>query len=333
MFLVAGLLETAVHELGHAGIGLALGMRLRAFIVGPFQWRIREGQWAFQFLPGKILSAGGAASLVPTNPEQPCWREIWMIAAGPLASLLSGCLAWASALLVVGTRYEQCWQLCAWMAIFGLVAFGVNLIPIRPEALYSDGARIYQLLRGGAWADFHRATSIAASTSVTPLRPRDYNIGAIQRAAQSFRRGPQALLLRLLASSYYLDSGKLSEAGESVAEAEAVYNEFPFEIPAGLCMALAFRIAFLRQDAVGAREWWERMEAKKPSHFGADYWLAKSALLWTENRQDEAEEAWKTGDALARKLPEAGDYEFDRHRSALLGQAINSRSLAIVAVE
>ena len=261
----------------------------------------------------------------------PLARDLY-VAAGPTASLLSGCIALTSALLIVGTRYEQGWQLCAWMATFGLVAFAVNLIPIRPEALYSDGARIYQLLRGGAWADFHYATSIAASTSVTSLRPRDYNIDAIQRAAQSFTLGPQALLLRLLASSYYLDNGKISEAGEAVAEAESVYNELPFEIPAGLCMALVFRIAFLREDAVGARQWWERMEAKKPTHFGADYWLAKSALLWCESRGHEAQEAWKTGDALARKLPAAGDYEFDRHRSALLRQAIDSRSSATVAV-
>ncbi len=324
LFVVAALIETAAHEFGHASVGRALGMRLRAFIVGPFQWRIRDGRWKFQFLLAKSLSSGGATAVVPTNPEQSHWNEICMIAAGPAMSLCTGALALVAVLTAKGRPYESYWELFALIATFGLVAFAVNLIPVRPEANYSDGARIYQLLSGGPWADLHRALSIVRATLVTPLRPRDFDIQAIHRAAESFTHGHQALLLRLFATSYFLDSGKIPEAREALAKAEQVYRESASDIPAELHSDFVFDNAFLCRDAASARQWWDRMEAKKPTRFGVDYWLARSALLWIEGHLDEAREAWDKGNALAQELPVAGCYEFDRYRYELLRRAMNS---------
>jgi hypothetical protein len=320
--MAALLVTTTVHELGHAATGRMLGMRLRAFIVGPFQWRIRDGRWKFQFLLAKFFSAGGATAVVPTNPQQSRWNEICMIAAGPMAGLFIGTIASYAALTAKGQPYERYWEILALIATFGLVSTAVNLIPFRPEAFYSDGARIYQLLHGGPLADLHRVFNVAGASLVTPLRPRDYDIEAIQRAAHSFTRGNEAIVLRLLASSYFLDCGKIPQAREAVVDAERVCRESGSDLPAELCMAFVFRTALLRRDAAGARQWWERMEAKKPTHHGTDYWLAKSALLWIENRLEEAREAWNKGNALAQKLPAAGDYEFDRYRSALLSKAL-----------
>jgi hypothetical protein len=322
--VVAILITVALHESGHTATGLVLGMRLRAFIVGPFHWRIRDGRWKFQFLPAKFLSAGGATALVPTNLEQSRWKEICMIAAGPLASLFTGLIAMAAAVTTIGRSYEQYWELFALIATISLVGFAVNLIPFRPEALYSDGAQIYQLLQGGPWADLHRAFNIAASTTVTPLRPRDYDIEAIKRAEQSFAQGHQALMLRLIASSYYLDRGMIPEACDAVTEAERIQQESALDLPAELCMAFVYRTAILCRDAASARKWWELMEAKKPTHFGVDYWLAQSALFWIEGRKEEARAAWNKGDLLAQQLPAAGDYEFDRYRSALLHDCIEN---------
>ena len=323
VLIVAALLLTVfVHESGHALTGLALGMKIRMFIVGPFQWRIRDGRWTFKFLLARFLSAGGATAVVPTNPWQPRWREICMTAAGPLANLVTGLIAAYAALVAKGQPYEQYWQILTIFSTLSLVTFVVNLIPFRPEAAYSDGARIYQLLGSGPWVDLHHAISIAASTTVTPLRPKDYDIDAIQRAELSFTQGHQALLLRLLASSYFLDCGMITQASDAVGEAEQICKESDLDISAELCMAFVYRTAFLRRDAAGARQWWERMEAKKPTHLGVDYWLAKSALSWIEGHTEEAREEWEKGNLMAQKLPVAGDYEFDRYRCSLLHDCI-----------
>jgi hypothetical protein len=324
LFVSAMLIDTAMHELGHTTAGIALGMKLRAFIVGPFQWRVRDGRWKFQFVLSKIISAGGATAVVPTNPRQSRLHTVYMIAAGPLTSLCTGLIAMAAALTAKGSPYEPAWQWFAFIATFGLVSFAVNLVPVRPDALYSDGARIYQLLSGGPWADLHQALSFVGSTTVTPLRPRDYDIEAIQRAAGSFTRGRQALLLRLLASYYFLDSRQVSKACDALADAESIYLESASDIPAELHTDFIFGSAFLRRDAASARLWWDRMETTKPTHFGADYWLARSALLWVENDRNQAREAWEKGNTLAQQLPGAGTYEFERYRYVLVRKVLDA---------
>jgi hypothetical protein len=329
--LAAILVTTAIHELGHASVGLAAGMKLRAFIVGPFQWRIRDGRWTFQFLPARFFSAGGATALVPTDPGQSLWLDVCMIAAGPVSNLFSGALALALMLTAQGSSYEQYWEFFGLTATLSLVGFAMNLIPFRPEAAYSDGARIYQLLGGGPWADLHRAFSIVTSTSVTALRPKDYDIDAIQRAELGFTQGHQALLLRLFASSYFIDCGMIRQACDAVAEAERIYQESASDISADLLTVFVFDNAFLRRDAAGTRLWWDRMEAKKPTHFGVDYWLAKSSLSWIEGRKDEAREAWGKGNLLAQKLPAAGDCEFDRYRYKLLHQCIENEETIVAS--
>jgi hypothetical protein len=327
LILAAGLITVVLHESGHVAVGLALGMKLRAFIVGPFHWRIRDGRWKFQFLPAKILSLGGAAGLVPTDPKQSHWREIWMGAAGPLTNLVTGLIVTVAVLTSVGRPYEQYWQLLALVSTLSLITFIVNLIPLRPESHYSDGAQIYQLLRGGPWADLHRVMNLVGSTLVTPLRPRDYDIDAIQRAEISFNEGRQALLLRFFASYYFLDHGMISQACAAFIDAESIYGQSALELPAELHTDFVFGSAFLRRDAADARLWWERMEAKKPTHFGVDYWLAQSALFWIEGRKEEARTAWEKGNQLAQKLPAAGCYEFDRYRYSLLHDCIEKEEI------
>jgi hypothetical protein len=308
----AALFEAAAHEAGHATVGVALGMKLRVFIVGPFQWRIRDGRWRFQFLITKFLSLGGAAGVIPTKPDQSRKDEIYMIAAGPLASLFTGLIGLAVVLTAKGAPYERAWEFFALVATLGFVSFAVNLIPVRPDSLYSDGARIYHLLSGGPWADYHRATSMAAAGLVTALRPRDYDLPAIQRASKGITSGQQGLLLRLFAYNYFHDRGRIPEACSALSEAEAIYHQSASNVPAEWHALFVFGNAYLKRDAIAARQWWDRMQALKPAGRDAVYWLAQSALYWIEDDPAGADEAWRKGNDLAQKLPAAGAYDFNR---------------------
>jgi hypothetical protein len=331
LIAAALLISVALHEAGHTLVGLALGMRLRAFIVGPFQWRIRNGKWKFQFIPAKFLSAGGATALVPTDPQQSREKWIGMIAAGPLANLCTGLIAAGTVLMAKGRPYEHAWGFLAMFATMSLITFAVNLIPIRPDSTYSDGAKIFQILSGGPWADYHQAISNATSSLVTPLRPRDYDIQTIQRAALTFTTGFQGLMLRLFMHTHFLDLGRVPEAAYALAQAEEVLRESALDITAGLHTVFVFGNAYTRRDAAAARSWWERMQAKKPTDFNVDYWRAKSALHWIEGNLQEAEEAWKKSNDLAQQLPVAGAYDFDRHCCGLLRRALDQAAMAKVA--
>jgi hypothetical protein len=328
-FCAALLITTTLHELGHACVGTALGMKLRMFVVGPFHWRIHDGVWRFELKLTKLLSGGGATGLVTANPKQSKWIDIAMIAAGPSASLVTGLAFMALMFTAPGRIYVHGWELFGLCAILSLSAVLINLLPLRPESFYSDGAQIYQLISGGPWADFRQAISIAMATTITPLRPRDYDMAAIRRAEEHFVKGHHAFVLRLMATSHYMDIGDYPQAERSFAEAERLCQESALDPQPETLMAFVFRSAFLRRDAVAARAWWDRMETKKPAHLGVDYWLARSALLMAEGNIAEAVSAWQKGNALAQQLPPSGDHDFDRDRALMLRRAIDETPLRL----
>jgi hypothetical protein len=317
------LIIITLHELGHTVTGLALGMKLRAFVVGPFQWQIREGKWEFQFDPKGILSAGGATGVVPATADFPRWRYLCMVTAGPFVSLFTGVFAlW----IAFTAESNSSLQAGGYLALFGaesLILGLFNLLPFRTPDNYSDGAKISQSLSNGPWGDFQRVMAVIGSSLVTPVRPRNYDIGAIQRAARGIAQGRQGLLLRLYAYSYFLDQERLSEAGEMFREAESIYHRCALDISAELCTEFIFASAYVLRDSKGAREWWTRMEAKKPTRFNVDYWRAASALHWIEGDLKEANEEWEKSNALAEQLPKAGAYEFDRYCCGKLRQALD----------
>ena len=327
--VVLGFLVTLVHELGHATIGLALHMRLRSFMAGPFEFRIREGKWTFRFNPAGLLTDAGATGVVPSTANQPRWHPLLMIAAGPVANLYMGLIAigfaWACSVRG-GENIDYVYPL-GLFAAFNFVSCVVNMIPIRTGNNYSDGAKIFQLLSRGAWADYHRAVAVVSSSLVTPLQPRDYPIDAIQSAGKTISKGQMGLLLRLYGYSHYLDSGQFSLAGESLLQAEAVYKDSASSIPAELHTTFIFGNAVVRRDAKAAREWWDRMIAKKPTRQNCDYWRAQSALHWIEGDLTRGFEAWTKANALAQQLPSAGAYEFDRTCCTLLRQAMDGKPL------
>jgi hypothetical protein len=320
------LMIITLHELGHTATGLALGMKLRAFVVGPFQWRIRDGKWEFQFKPTEILSSEGSTGVVPASVDFPRWRSLCMMAAGPLVNLLTGIFAlW----IAVTATDVQVGGLPALFGVWSLGICAVNVLPFRTkDNNYSDGAMIYQLLSTGPWGDFHRVAAVIGSSLVTPLRPRNYDIQEILRAAHSITQGRQGLLLRLYAYSYFLDRGRILEAEQALREAESIYHQCASDIPTELITVFVFGSAYFRHDATAAREWWTRMKAKMPPRFNVDYWRAESALRWIEGNLKEANEAWEKANALAQRLPKAGAYEFDRYCCFLLRKALDQVPLA-----
>ncbi|HKU25668.1 MAG TPA: M50 family metallopeptidase, partial [Candidatus Sulfotelmatobacter sp.] len=313
-----------IHELGHAIAGLALGMRLSAFVVGPFEWRISDGRWIFRFNAAGILAGGGVTGIVPGSTGFARQNYVRMALAGTLANVLSGFVA---LLVAFSVRADSPWQAGGNLALFGgwsLVLGSLNLIPLRTANGYSDGAKVFQILSKGAWGDFHKTAAMVGSTLVTPLRPRDYDINAIQRAAATIRQGYYALLLRLFVSSYFLDQHLLADAGNALTEAESIYNDSASDMPAELYTAFVFGNAFICRDAASARQWWTRMECKKPTRLGVDYWRAAAALYWIEGDLANARDAMAKSEALAQCLPEAGAYEFDRYCNSLLRKAIDA---------
>lgn len=328
MNLAVVLAITTIHELGHVGAGLACGMKLRAFVSGPLQWRVREGKWEFKFNPRGFILPEGATGVVPASGKILRWHYICMMSAGSLINLLTGTLALTVALTATSRSPIQAGGVLALFGAWSLALAAGNLLPFRTKNCYSDGASLIQLLAGGPWADFHLAIAAIGSSQVSPHRPRDYDIQAIEQAASFITSGREGLLLRLFAFNHYLDRGRTREAERAIAEAESVYLQSASDVPAELLTAFVFANAYVRRDADAAREWFERMQMKNPTRFNLDYWRAHSALHWIEGDLKKANDAWEKSNALANQLPKAGAYEFDRYCSSLLRRALDETPLA-----
>jgi hypothetical protein len=331
LFLIS-LLALAIHEAGHAITGRILEMKLLGFVVGPLQWQSHYGKWKFKFHTRGLLSFIGLTRAAPVTLSNFRERKILQVAAGPIANLLSGLAATGAAFISQGRPWERFWYLLACFATISLVASASSLIPHRiQKAGYSDGAKIYQLLSGGLWADYHRALAITLSSMVSPLRPREYDVDTMRRAAGSIAHGQDQLLMLLCAYSYYFDRGDLTEALEALDRAEAFLEAEGLKIPAEWHGPFIFGNALLRRDAARTRLWWERLESQKPPHFDEEYWTCRSAVLWMENHIKEAREALKKADAWANQLPHVGIYEAERNSIVLLRKALDEPSCAEVA--
>ncbi len=321
-----GLLIVFLHESGHTLVGLLVGMKLRAFIVGPFQWRIREGKWEFSFQPRNILATSGATGIVPTTAHFPRSLQLCMLVAGVLTNTATGVVALAFSLSAAAPMQTQ--GPVALFGVFSVVVAAMNLVPFRIADSYSDGAQIYQLFSKGPLGDFHRVIGLAGAGLVSAVRPRDYDISAIHRAVQSIAQGRQGLLLRLLAYSYFLDCADLEKAGDELAKAGTIYNESASNAPVEFVTAFVFGSAYIWRNADFARGWWAHVETKKPASLNSDYWLAHAALLWIETDLKTASESLEKARMLAQELPAFGAYDFQRYQCTLLNNELNAATAA-----
>ena len=249
-----------------------------------------------------------------------------MLVAGVLANTATGVVALAFSLSVAAPMQTR--GPVALFCVFSVVVTAMNLVPFRIADSYSDGAQIYQLFSKGPWGDFHRVIGLAGAGLVSAVRPRDYDISAIHRAAQSIAQGRQGLLLRLLAYSYFLDCADLEKAGDELAKAGTIYNESASDAPVEFLTAFVFGSAYIWRNADFARGWWAHVETKKPASLNSDYWLAHAALLWIETDLKTASESLEKARMLAQELPAFGAYDFQRYQCTLLNNVLNAATAA-----
>lgn len=321
--LVLLLLLTTIHEFGHALAGMAAGMKLRAFFIGPFQWTVRAGRWVFRFSPKGIFLPEGVTGIVPGTATMPRTAFLTMTLCGPLANITTGSIA-----LLLSSMIPTSWtyHTAGMITLFGAWSLALaagNLLPFRTRSGYSDGALILQLLSSGPFADFQMAVASIGSSLVSPVRPRDYDLQALRRAAEAIPEGRQALLLRLYAFQHLLDAGEFQQAEATLREAAEICSRSAAEVPAEAHATLVFGFAVVAHDAEAARNWWNELEAAQPKAYTADIWRAKSALHLVEEDQEAAQQAWQQSDALAKQLPKAGAYEFGRDCCRLLRRSLD----------
>ena len=307
---VALLIETACHELGHVLAGRIAGMVLWTLRVGPFHWKKRNGKWAFLFRPNNWF--GGSAGMVAPQLTRLNERTAVMILGGPIASLLLGAGSCFAVFGVIGTSWEFLWTPLAILSIISLVSFLINMIPQMPGSNYSDGARFYQLMKKGPWEQVNLAMGMVASALITKLRPRDFDIHLIERAADFVGTGQQGSCLRWFAAMHHRDKGQVLEAVTEAKRAEELFELAQWEEPHAMLASFVYFDAVFRQDRESAERWWSELRTLPAKEKDADVYLAQASIQWLRGDLESAWEAWECGYCLALELPSCGAYDDTR---------------------
>ena len=105
------------------------------------------------------------------------------------------------------------------------VAIGLSsVVPFRLGQYYSDGARFLQHLLRLPFSDLMRIMHIVSAVGETQLRPRDYDIEAIERVRTLYPSGMEGHFLKLYIYDSCFDGGKIAEASQALVEADAIYD-------------------------------------------------------------------------------------------------------------
>ena len=162
---------------------------------------------------------------------------------------LALCVAGVIALgIAAQTSWRPYWFLFAMISTVSAISFLANLIPERTKLFYSDGAQLYQILANGPWGKVHLALGMSATSLLSDIRPRDWDIGLINEAAAFLRTGIQAMVLRMIASYYYLECGNIPEAVAGMNAAADLFS------PQGMRNPADFYTSFIFFNALYARD-------------------------------------------------------------------------------
>ena len=311
MLIGALTLAIVFHELGHVAAGQMVGMKILSFRVGPLHAAFEEGKWKF-VLPRSLNSMFAAGvSMIPQNPLRYSRRQaIAAAAGGALANLFLGSIAVLGVLTAKGSAYEAYWDFLGLTATINLGFFLVNLIPVQEAEAYSDGARIYQILTGSVLEDYRRIVAMSQATTVTPIRPKNFDIDLIEKIAATNTPSFDQPFLLLMACDYYFDKGQMEVASRKFREAEAA-NDQETTYWAERCGSIVLRAACLLADRDMAEKWWRRRLSAKSFHPGKTNHFPTCAYFAITGGLSEAEEAWRAEFDRANSAPESGGRVFD----------------------
>jgi tetratricopeptide (TPR) repeat protein len=142
-FFLFLLLQTTLHELGHAAMAWTVYFRVRVIAIGPFTfWNDGYG-YQVRFEWKRLLDSNGYMGAVPVSEDNLLFKQIATVAGGPLVSLVAGWLLLLLFLCLPGTGWQGLWWMVAFNAVLGLCYAVMSLLPFG----YSDGAMLYHLIR------------------------------------------------------------------------------------------------------------------------------------------------------------------------------------------
>ena len=243
-----------LHEAGHAVAGVARGMDLVAFGIGPLRlergsqghWRMRNG--------GGVRGMAGFAAMFPRVGREPGrLDQALVLAGGPLANLATAALVLWLAGLPAATPWAS--GMATGFGLSALVLGVGNLLPINSDGWRSDGMGLLDLVRDSPHAALQQQVNQMVALSVAGVRPRLWPAALVPNTT------PEGSNLLLAASAdslrlnHAMDSGDARSAARAAEDLARRYADLPEAIQPAIAVSLAGYAALITRDVRQLRAW------------------------------------------------------------------------------
>lgn len=305
LWIPAVYIAVAVHELGHLLAGKMAGMAPGGLIVGGFVMMKSGDRWTIRFDYRRIFG-GGVATPNPVRDESGVAPFAWMVAAGPLASIVSTFVCWIAFQKYGSGTWDWLGSLF-WASALGLL----SLIPMSAGINKSDGARLWMLMTQPEQSRAWMAAVAVQAENANGIRPRDWDAALVEQMSAA-SQGSDRVFPQLLAYYRRLDERNEPAAREHLENALAASAKSGKAVRQLLFLEAAEVCALITRNAANARAWRDRaLKLRKPESTAC----ADGSIAMCEGRYDDAVRDIGAARAfLVRRKVESGLARFAKER-------------------
>ena len=300
-----------IHELGHLFVAKIVGFRIRLLRVGPFVMERRDGNWQARF-DIKTSLTGGQVRSVPVSLDHLRFKLLFMIAGGPVASLIFALVAAMGEIAVHSSDSPSFVHAAGVSSFLSLVLFAVTTLPLSGGPHRSDGLLMLRLMRGGRGSDLLCAYYACASSFSTEVRPRDWNPAWIPSLIAGGQTAADELIGLLTAYAYSVDMGKIAEAGAYVDRARALAGSMPNEQSRTILLESSYFAARHRNETAEARLCFDQATHSLVPVESYTVLRCEAAVLVSEGRREDALRTLRTANAMMSRMTKTGDLMAER---------------------
>lgn len=260
LLLPALYVAVAVHEVGHLVAGRIVGMPPGAIVVGGMAIFKSGQRWIVRF-DYRRMFFGGLAKLLPENGDFRLASFAWVIAGGPLASVVFAILC-GFVKFKYGSGPWGWTDTLFWTALLIPVC---SLIPVSRGLSKSDGARLLILMRRPDQARPWMALWALQTEETRGVLPRDWDAELVRQTLMADRSSGEYPYIQLLACYRCTDAKNEQMALEHLENALATSASISKVLRQCIFLEAASRSALLRGNVSQARTWVERTgKVKEP---------------------------------------------------------------------
>ena len=323
LIFVAYELVVLVHHLARILVAKAFGLKLLTFACGPFAIRRIRDQMRF-FWNNRETMISGTTVFGPTNLDGLGWRCVWLVATGPLATIIVGLLFLIAVLVIDPMRASIDTLFFSAISLLGITVGMGLLLPLSIRRSASYGLLLWDALLGRPTCEVLFLVAALINEAQQGIRPRDWSSKMLDLALQLTEKMEIAERATLCLLAYYraIDLDQIDQAERYLEEAFAKANLKIGPVYTWIMLEKAFFEARFKRDESSARAAFEQIRdwSKVPHHA----WLRVSAALaLLQGKPDECRRQAREALDILRSLPVVHQFVVDWLEELLNNSRVN----------